>query len=46
MDNITPPPGTRSVRIRFGIYAQETSTLPFSAIADMFYLTPAPGTWK
>jgi hypothetical protein len=46
MDNLTPPPDTRSVRIRFGIYAQETSTLPVSATADLFYLTPAPGSWK
>jgi hypothetical protein len=46
IDNITPPPGTRSVRIRFGIYAQETSMMPFAAVADMLYFTPAPGGWK
>jgi hypothetical protein len=46
MNNITPRPGTRSVRIRFGIYAQETSTQPFVAHADMIYFTPAPGGWR
>jgi hypothetical protein len=45
VDNIAPPPGTRSVRVRFGIYAQETSIAPFVAVADMFYLSPAPARW-